>query len=283
MFRIPRKLKSFDGVGWGNIARARLAGGPMYHEIVFNTNALEDDIVSVTLTVNGDVKYKLPGWALKMLERFKKKWEETGRYVIALADISLYSLEGQIISALNTAPTDNILLEVEFGDGTASVVDPNATPATLEAEAEVSNSDPTSAVALYVPRTRLVNLKGGGSGEVTIDNLHQKSNGNELLRRAHFDGRDGGANDYITNLEVLVDNTKRWEQSKGNMRFNLKRHDKAPQAGFYHFDPIRSGFPITEMFNMAHSTSLEFKPTISNAMSTIPVIIETLERVVVNG
>lgn len=278
MIRIPRKIRGFDGVGWNNRAQVRLAGGPMYHEIALRTNAVDDDIQQVTITVNGDVRYQLPGWALRMLEKLKKKYEEAGLLIISLADLSMYSLEGQVMSGLNTVPTDNILVEVKFGDGTASVANPLITPPTLVATATVSNSAPDSPIAMFVPRTRLVNLKGGGAGLVTIDNLHQNANGREMIRRVHFDGRDGGANDYITDLEIRVDDVIRWEQSTADMRYELKRNDLAPQTGFYHFDPLRTRF-VSEIFNTAHQKALEFRLQISNAMATVPAIVETLERV----
>lgn len=275
MNRIPRKIRGFDGVGWSNRAQVRLAGGPTYHEIELITNAVDADILRVSLTVNGDVKFDVTGTVLRFFEKYKKKWEESGRLVIALADLALYSLEGQLLRSLHTVPTDNIILEVQFGTGAASVVNPLVTPPTISANSLVSN--PLNAeVASAVIRTRLVNLKGGGSGLVTLDNLHQQSNGREVFQRIHFDGRDGGANDYITDMEIRRDGSVIWEQSTASMRYDLKRNDLAPQAGFYHFDSTRSRF-LSELMNSQHATSLEFRLQLSNAMATIPAILETIE------
>ena len=278
MIRIPRKIRSFDGVAWNGRAQVRLAGGPTYHEIPLITNAVDADILDVSLTVNGDVRYQLPGWAIRMLEKYKKKYEQVGRLVIALADMSMYSLEGQVLSGLATKPTDNIILEVRFGNGVASVGTPNTTPPTLVAEALVSSSQADQSLAMFMPRTRIVNAKGGGTGLVTIDNLHQKSDGKEIIRRAHFDGRAGGANDYITDLEIRVDDVIRFQQARDSMRYDLKRQDIAPQDGFYHFDPIRTRF-TSEWFNTQNTKALEWRIQLSNAMATIPVLLETLEIV----
>lgn len=271
MIRVPRDIKSFDGIGWGQKASVRLAGGPMYHELTLITNAVASDILWVTLTVNGDVKFQVAGSDLVLLERYKKLWEETGRFLLPLSDISNNSLESQVISGLNTVPSDNILLEVQFGSGSGSL--------TLSASAEVSNASADAPVALYVPRTRKVNLKAGGSGIIVLDNVHMRADGMEHLRRVHFDGTNGASADYIDKLEIRRDKQIVFEQTTAEMRYKLKRLGRAPQAGYFHFDPIRSGFALAEMFSTGHVSELEFRITLNTSMSTIPALIESLEKV----
>lgn len=145
--RRPEPLKSFEGVAYAARATSRIDGG------------------------------KLSGTQLMFLESYKKQWTQNYLYVIPLADVSMVSLQGEILSGLNTTKDMDIELAVTFGAGVG-------TP-TVRAMAITSSYDMRDAAALFAPRLRAVQLKGGSAGDLELDNVHQRRDGTEWIRRVH--------------------------------------------------------------------------------------------------
>lgn len=265
-FRRPRKLAGFSGVASGGLATLRFPGGKLIHEITLVSNATAAQITYAEVKRNGETVFKLSGTQMQMLERYKKRWEETGRHVITFSDLTMSSMGDEVLSGLNTYLGDEIEINVQL----ASYSSP-----TLTAEIEESDFDPASKLALWEPRIRAVTLDGGPAGsDKAIDNLHEVKDGSEVIRRAHF---YGGASDYITSVKIVRDDLQVAEQSTASMRYHLKRRDVAPQDAWYHFDPCAYGNSV-EAFNTAHDRHLYFIPTYSTALADVTTVVETLRR-----
>ena len=56
----------------------------------------------------------------------------------------------------------------------------------------------------------------------------------------------------------------------------LRRHDRAPQAGYYHFDPVATKFGIRDLFATQVQESLVFKLDVS-AAETITALVQSVE------
>ncbi|AJD48275.1 outer membrane receptor protein [Isoalcanivorax pacificus W11-5] len=260
MLRVPREVKSFDGVGWGQKPQVKLAGGPTYHEIVFETNLLPEQIVMATLWLNGDPIVQMTGQQMVMLERYKKHWEEPGRFVMPLADISGASLEGQSLSALPTFPADNLILQVQVAQEPA----PNTQGSVaLKADAWVSRH---VGVRSHISRITTTTFNAGANGRNILDTL---PNNGQLIRRMHLLGD-------IANLRIRKDKNVVYEQDAGKNVYHLKRRKLAPQAGYYHFDPVQSHFIRAEQFDTRVVESLEFEMDVSTP-GNIAIFSEVLE------
>lgn len=259
MLRVPREIKSFDGVGWGSKPQVKLAGGPTYHEIVLTTNLTAAQINRVSLELNGDPIIQLSGADMLMLEQYKKHWTEPGKFIIPIADITGKSFEGQGLSALATFPADNIILKVDVAEEPAA-----GSPAVqLRADAWVSAH---RGVREAIPRISTITFNAGATGRNILDTL---PNNGHLLRRMHMRGD-------IDALRIRRDKVVVYEQSAGSNAFMLKRRERAPQAGYHHFDPVQSGFVLVEMFNTLARESLEFEMEVNSA-GHIAILLETLE------
>lgn len=269
-FRQPKELKGFSGVSSG-LATLRIPGGKLIHEITLVTNASAAQLLYAKLSRNGSQVLKLTGTQLTFLEQYKKLWTESGRFTITLSDIWMASMEGEVLSGLNTYADDDIELEVSFDTAAMSPTVPTLTGEVIE-----SDFDSTQKLSFWEPRVRVVNLEGGPAGDDNIiNNVHETKDGTEVIRRLHL---YGGASDYITKLEIKRDDLQLHKQSTASMRYHAKRRGLAPQANWYHFDPVSMGFAV-EAFNTAHARKLEFIPTLSTALTDVTAIIETLRLV----
>lgn len=267
--RTTLDIKSFSGVAWGAKPEVKLAGGPNYHEIYLETSLLPSQF-RVELIINSDSRINVTGTQLVMLQQFRKIWTEAGKYVIPLGDISGRSIEGQMIGGMETLPSDNIILRVSI------IADPGGQPPlTLGATALVSphlKGQLGRDMAIYWPRINEVTFAAGNNGKNTHDTLPQGP-GMKLLR-AHM-----GAT--IDRVEVkkgsnAVNGSVIWQRSASMNEFLLKRHERAPQAGYFHIDFVESGFIMAEMLPLDDVPSTVFD-IYANAPGNIPILLETLE------
>lgn len=257
MFQIPQLLGSPDGLGWGQKARFDIDGGRTFHEILLESDTLTAaNILWVTLTLNGDQIIRLTGADLVMLEQYRKRYVTPGVFVLYLSDIVNANMDSRGISALVTFPTDQITLEVEVGAG-AGAID-------LKASAQVSAAQDKR---LVVPRKFRQNINAGQTNENTWDKLTR----GPAVQRIHLQAP-------ITRLEWKKDKLSVWERTAALNVAMLKRMDRAPQAGYFHFDAIESDFGIADLFSTIVRESLVMKYDIS-APGNVPMLIEALEQV----
>lgn len=271
MLRTTREIKSFSGVGWGLKPQVKLAGGPTYHEILLTTNLTPAQFI-VEFFVNGDLRFRLGGEQLVMLEQYKKNYVDPniatagGVYVVPIGDFSARTLEGQMLSALETVPSDNLIMKVTV------VPEPNPNNqgnVSISAEALVSArlaGNAGNALASFAPRITEISFDAGATGRNILDTLPL----GPVIKRMHFKGD-------VTQLRIFKDKRLVWERSAATNTTQLNRRGKAPQTGYFHFDPVETDFTLTEMMKTNDvREKLEFEVTVGTA-GPIPILMETLE------
>ena len=275
MLVFPRKVKPFTTAKWGETPAVQIAGGPTLHELRLTTNLAPSDIERINFILNGDTIVTLTGEEARMLERYKKIYEvedpeqpnygtQVYHYVIPFADKSGKTLDGQGSSRLVTFPTDALTLEVRVREWPGGGTEPAIR---LRAHARVSASE---AQRLTIPRIRSINFDALVSGENVLNTIAR----GPALRRMHIRGD-------VSELKVLRDRLNVFEESRDGLEFELKRSGRAPQDGYYHFDPVASGFVRSEQFRTA-SDELEFVMQVGDP-GTFRILLETLEAAAVSS
>ena len=266
MIRFTRNIKSFSGMGWGQIPTVNLTGGPTIQEIQLDTNdgagnfLAPADINYVRLSLNGDVLIDVTGAQLRMLETYKGLFVEDGRFVIPLSDVSANTLRGQLVGGLVTFPSDTITLDVSLAAAGGRTWQP-----TLKASYEVTASEQAR---IWLPRIRAMNFDCSDAGWNDITTLPR----GPRIQRAHLLGS-------VNELVVLKNRLNLFERTAPRNTYLLKRFGRVPQSGYYHFDPIASGFNQVEGFETADATeSLTFRVNVT-AAANIKCLLETVEQV----
>lgn len=263
--RRPNPLAGFDAVAANKRAYSRYPGGKMLHEVIYETT---DNLTRIDLRHGKDNVVDISVANAKMLERYKKQQEQTGFVVMALSDISLDTLRGQILTGFNTTPGMEVWIGGTFGAG----ANPALTAFAFESDWDLRN-DAQSKNAQFRPRIREQQLKGGGAGkELELDNLYQVRDGSEWIRRLHLET----AADNITRLQVKRDNETLADITREQMRFVVNRCRKAAQANIFHFDPLMFGL-AEEMLNTANARHLKFVVTLDSDITEINALIESVE------
>lgn len=258
MYMVPQRLPGFNGLGWGQKATLDMDGGRVMHEIILESDTLDwdTDVAWVNLELNGDKIIRLKGSDLRMLERFRKRYQDARTLVVYLSDIVNAGLESRTVSRLVTFAMDQITLSVEVGSGTG--------PIDLKASVMVSAPE---AARNFIPRKFRTNITAGQ----TTGNMWDKMTRGRAIQRVHFEGD-------LTRLEWRKDGATVWEREADLNELMLKRMDRAPQAGFYHFDAIESDFGIADLFYTNVQRELVAEYDIGTP-GNLPMIIEMLEPV----
>lgn len=257
----PRKLNSFNAVAWGQTASVKLDTGPTYDKIVLDTNVTEaTDIKRVIVNLNGDEIYVLSGEELQVLEKYKKMPVVAGLYVIPFADDSCRAWDAQVLTSLVTLPTDNLTLHVELvgkPDGTAA---PKMSGYSFTSAARAER--------IWLPRIKTVQMQASATG----DNEHNTLQKGPAIRRIHMKKAD------INYVHIERDNLKVYDQSDLVNQYILNRAERAPQAGYFHVDPIHTGFGIYDRFVTRSANTLVLRANV-DSVGPIPLLMETVEQV----
>lgn len=266
---MPRDLRSIEGfVPTGNTrASITIDPGSTYHQLELVTNITDAALIKeVELELNGDTIITLTGQEMKMLEAYKKHHSEAGRYIIPFSLIEAKTSQGVQSSELVTMAGDNITLWIDVGD--LSGVDKPF----IRGRAKISSPQP---VRYYIPRIYRFNLNASASGR--NDHQWQKKGAEFMLRRVHCK-TDG---DVITRLEIQRDNTIVYENNASDNVFDLRRDGshagRAPQNGYFHFDPIASGHVMEGLFP-TQNQSIVFRFTVSEP-TNIQCLVEEAHQV----
>lgn len=265
MKMFPKKLNSFIGQQWGEKATVKLANGPTYNEIHLVTNITDSSrIERVVVNLSGTEIYSLTGAELKMLELYKKHPIEQDVYIIPFADISNNTLNGIRHTGLVTERNDNINLEIYLKDnGGADWGEPS-----IKGVAYVSAAQPAR---ILLPMIKTQTMQAGTEGDNEYTTL--PSGANKTVRRMHFKHAD------VTDLKIERDGANVFEIDKSGNELQQKRFGRTPQAGYYHFDPIASGFGMDGLFPTAHASELKFTVKTSSVAGTIPILVESITQV----
>lgn len=257
MFQIPKKLNSFNGLGWGQAATLDIDTGAVFHEILLQSGTLTPaDIEWVTLTLNGDDIIKLKGIDLLMLERYRKRYVTSGLVVLYLSDIMNEGLQARNVSSLVTFPTDQLTLKVDIAAGSGAI--------DLKASAQVSASQPERIV---IPRKFRQNIQAGQ----TANNEWTKLQRGPAIQRIHLEGDVG-------RVKWKKDGYTAWERDADVNTAMLKRMDRAPQPGYFHFDAIESDFGLADLFGTVVNESLVMEYDIGTP-GNLPMIVESIQAV----
>lgn len=261
MFYRTVKLDGLTGLMAGARATLDIDAGRTFHEFYLkSSNLTPDDIESVTLELNGDPIVELDGNDLVMLEQYRKRYVTTGFYTLYLTDIVNDGMRGRNISALVTFPTDNLNLKVKV----RSVAKGGPVTPNLEVSAMVSAAQ---AQRIVIPRKYKLNFDAGQTNE----NTWSKLQAGPAVQRIHF-------NAPITRLEWRRDGNTEWERDAALNEAILKRMDRAPQAGYFHFDAIESDFGVEDLFDTVRRESLVARFNITTP-GNVPALVEAVQAV----
>ncbi len=262
MRHITDEMSGFNGGGFGSQWTLNCDVGPTYKEMVLRTNLDNDQITQVLVQLNGDAIYDVNGEELRMVEAYKKRYQEDGVFVIPFADFSAKTQDGQDLTELVTLAGDNLTLTIKTGAATAAQTTASLVP-TLKATAIMGESKPQRVV---IPRMYSDLVQAGKTGK----NVYKNFNRGPRIRRLHMNGP-------VTELEILRNKLKRYHLEKDDNDYILQREDLEPQTGWYHFDPICYKFAKSDFLQTAGS-SFEINPWVSSA-GDVPVLFETVETV----
>lgn len=256
----PRRLNSFNGVAWGDRPHVKLDPGPTYDKIVLETNITNPaDITRVSVNLNGDEIYILTGQELVMLEQYKKHYTVPGIYVIPFADDSNRAYDGQTFSSLVTLPTDNLTINIELAPKPAGTLSPQIMGWSFTSAARADR--------YWLPRIRPQQMQASVIG----DNEHTTLDKGPAIRRMHLKGD-------IKRLEIERNFLKVFDMNRIANDFILARAERAPQEGYFHFDPLHTGFGVLDRFITRNAQQLMLRANVG-IPGPIPILVETIEQI----
>jgi hypothetical protein len=257
----PHYVKSFSGLGWGQSPSVRLTGGPTYERIVIDTNdgtnfLAAADILFARIYLNGDMIHEWTGADLVMLVDYAGLPAQNGIFVLPFEDVTAQTIAGQEQSAFVTFPTDAVDLKITLAAAGGRAWNP-----TLKAVGYVSAAQSKRTL---LKRTRTINFDASAVG---LNNLTTVERGPAIMRM-HFATS-------ATDLSIQRDFVTVYENTAEINAYNLKQLGRVPQTGYFHFDPVATGFNQADIFRTV-SNQLDFRLT-TTAAGNIPVLIESLE------
>lgn len=263
---IHRPLDSFTSVGEGETAVVALHGGPTYDEIhlefPYSTTAgaefTEAHITGVRLNLNAEDIISVSGSDLKMIDLYEGQIGVNGYLTISLKELIAKTWGGMYQTGLVTFPSDSISLEVDIlGTGASAVVK-------LKGFASTS-APPEPYVREVIPKIKTYPLAATNSGPFEITTLPR----GPLIKRVHF------AAPNMTKLTIeRSDNGveyKLFELEKARAEYLSDRHKMVPQTGYFHFDPIMTGFPLKDEMKTG-ALSLVFRAEMSAPGPVNPLV-----------
>lgn len=261
MRHVTEEITGFNGGGFSSRFTLNMDTGPTYREIALVTNLNNDQLTQIMVTLNGDDIYNVTGEELRMLEAYKQREQENGKFIIPFSDLSCLTQEGQDLSELVTLPSDNLVLTVKTGAATAAQTSASLVP-TLYG---VANMGASKSVRVTIPRMYSELVQAGSTGR----NIYKNFARGPRIRRMHIESNS------VDELEIKRDRLIRYEAKKADNDYFLKREGLAPQSGYFHFDPIRTRFAISD-FLQTEGRTFEINPTVS-AAGDLNTLFETVE------
>lgn len=259
-----QELGDFSGsTVFGGTKTLHLDPGPVYHELHLFTNVNNNQIEQLVVTVNGDAIYDVDGDFLRKLEAYKGNAQAAGVFVVPFSDFSNQTQDGQKLTGLVTLLGDNITVKVKFADATEA----QETAGTVPEVTAIGVLGQAVPVRQLMPRLYRETIDSGKVGKTMYKNFNR----GPRIRRMHIMSGD------VERLEIKHNKLVRFDLTSVENSFSLKRSERHPQAGFYHFDPLQTGFAISDML-LTEGNSFEINPTMAVA-GDFDVYFETVERV----
>lgn len=263
MRHITEEITGFNGGGFSSQFTLNMDVGPTYKEIALVTNLDNDQLPQIMVTLNGDTIYDVSGEELRSLEAYKARAQEDGKFIIPFTDFSVKTQDGQDLSELVTLPGDNLTLTVKTAAATAAQVTASLVP-TLYA---IAIMGATKTARITIPRMYSELVQAGATGR----NIYKNFTRGPRIRRMHINSS------AVTELQIKRDKIIRYHVKKADNDYLLAREDLVPQTGYFHFDPIRTKFAISDFLQTA-GNSFEINPYVSSA-GDLSTLFETVESV----
>lgn len=257
-----KDMTGFNGGGFDSEWVLNCDVGPTYKRIILRTNLAISQIAQVVLKLNSETIVDLSGPQLEMLQKYKKKHVEDGVIVIPFCDFTQKLIGGQNLTELVTMETDNLTLRVKTGAATAGQLDAALVP-TISGKAILG---PAREKRTVLPKLYSSLIQVGTTGKNVYKNFER---GPRILRM-HLNGQ-------VARLEIERDSVKRFEADLVDNNFQLVDFGFEPQDGYFHFDPIKTGFATDDALVTA-GRSFEINPFVASA-DDVPTIFEVIERV----
>jgi Viral coat protein P2 N-terminal domain len=273
------EFDSFNGSsanGYSGKFNLQLPSGITYKEITLHgVNLNDDQIKRVSLSLNGDSLIDVNGEVLRIIQRYKSNYIESGKWVIPFADFSMLLQEGQNLTSLVTLPGENVILEVETDTATAAQIAASDV-ASIRVEGILGISQNQR---LTVPRIYRDVMNGGVAGENRFKNfVNQNRTTNPVrVRRAHL------LDANVTKFEIKRNGITLFDKTLEDQNYSLRRFGRSPESGIYHFDAVKTGYGVADPLRTQGST---FEMIVTkSAPADFEAIFETLEILpaVING
>lgn len=263
------KLNGFSAVGYGNKALINLDTGAVIKYIVIEgKNITAAQMLQVQLELNGKHIVDVTGDDLRMIDKYKSKFQDATRWVIPFADLSAKTQQGLELSGLVTLANDNLVLKVKIGAREMPAQDgltPQLNGYIVQRGRQIING--VLEPRVNIPKIYGENIPAGASGENHFKTFPR----GRFIRRIHM--RDSA----VDELEIVHNSLTKFELTKAENEFEIKRYGMTPQADVFHFDPIATGWAAYDIFDTS-GDSLDIIMTLSEA-GDVYAVFETLEPV----
>lgn len=272
--RLQTKIPNSNGVAANTTATWDLPIGRRYHMLdIEYAGVTLAQMTEIRVIANGEVIHRLSGTERDALNAFDKKVAGGGILTIPFDRDNLYAQAGEELTAIQTGSVDpetgvaitTFKLEMDIGAAAAPVITVTATQ---------SDNNP----ALKGPGLILRTLKYARNltlvGENEISDLPKATEGPRKyvwVNRIFFKSAN------TTKLVIERDNLKIFERSAA---LNTRRQTdgvRAPQAGYFVYDPLEDGYDF-EALNLFNSLTgqpyqdVRYKPTLSGAENVTTIM-----------
>lgn len=236
--RLHVKMPSANSVAAGQTATFNLPIGRRYHDLRFAlTNITAAQVDMLRIKVNGESIITCTGAELDSINQFDGRAAAAGLLSVGFDRFSLYSQQGEEITALQTGSADpkTGVSITQFSaelDINAAVVNP-----AISLTATQSDNDPKVPGPGLIRRLMRYSRTFSAAGIVELSDLPKGTEGPkfQIINRTVF-------KTAATNLEIERDNRKVFQRSKTvNDRIQADGV-RVPQAGYFVYDPTEEGY-----------------------------------------
>lgn len=261
----PLELNPLEGVAWGNQATMRIISGPTYQNIELVTNITNAaDIERVRITLNGKEIIGVTGKDLVSIQKHRKQYVQSGRYIVPFSDLSLRTKAGVRTGELVTLQGEMWMMYIQLKAKAGSAQAP-----TIRARAHTTAAQMER---FFMPRLFSLTWSAPATGRTPFDWAERTPF--LTLKRVHF------KDPTIERVRILRDNREEMNVSKPDNAYDLAVSGLEQNTDWFSLDFIRTGFGVEGRLPTSAVSSLSFELDKTEA-GPIPVLIEAIEQVAV--
>lgn len=236
MLKTPLRMPSFDGVGAGQTATAKLPIGHKYHElIIVYTGVLLAEMTEIRVLANGKVIHRYSAEDRDVMNQFDGRAAASGELVIPFNRYGLAAKQMNEETALNCGPAGpngrairSLHVEVDID---AAAVDPDLKLRALRSKADPDRGPGTVLHVMKYTRD------AGGAGEFEISDIPYGQRTSAALNRTFF--KEGG---NLDKLEIERGGYTVFERTASENDRAQTDGVRTPQAGWYVYDTTENGY-----------------------------------------